>query len=106
MDAGAWSVWAAFHVGLQHGRHCDVVSVKSYPWVDMENGVVYGGDPSKGSIVAMKDRWREICRHARRPVFVSEWSFVSKDEVSYAALTEMFTRIHREHFNGKINKEK
>ena len=157
------------------GRHCDVVSVNSYPWVDMEKGVVYGGDPSKGSIVAMKDRWREICRHARRPVFVSEWSFVardsglpctkgagqvfdtqaervkaaetnarlmlsepgiigynffkwrddlppppdvkrrvenknyglvSKDEVPYAALTEMFTRIHREHFNGKINKEK
>jgi hypothetical protein len=42
----------------------------------------------------------------KRRVENKNYGLVSKDEVPYAALTEMFTRIHREHFNGKINKEK
>ena len=61
------------------GRHCDVVSVNCYPWVDIEKGVVFGGDPAKGAAVLMKERWRNICSRAGKPVFVSEWSFVAKD---------------------------
>ena len=61
------------------GRHCDVVSVNCYPWVDLENGVVWGCDSSMDGAVKMEDRWREICARAGKPVFVSEWSFVATD---------------------------
>ena len=46
-------------------------------------------------VVGIRCKWQSIGIRA-----------VLKGEVPYAALTEMFTRIHREHFNGKINKEK
>jgi hypothetical protein len=61
------------------GRHCDVVSINCYPWVDFEKGTVFGGDPAKGATVKMKERWQDICKRAGKPVFVSEWSFVAKD---------------------------
>ena len=61
------------------GRHCDVVSVNCYPWVDMEKGVVWGCDSSLDGAVRMKDRWKEIYARAGKPVFVSEWSFVATD---------------------------
>ena len=57
------------------GRHCDVVSVNVYPWVELGSGAVLdrrGGVP-------LADRLAERRALAGRPLFVSEWSFSALD---------------------------
>lgn len=61
------------------GRHCDIVSVNCYPWIDMADGEVWSRDPAKGPAWRMKDLWRQVCARAGKPVFVSEWSFAATD---------------------------
>ncbi len=57
------------------GRHCDIVSVNAYPWVELGSETVFdrrGGIP-------LADRLAEKRALARRPLFVSEWSFSALD---------------------------
>ena len=57
------------------GRFCDVVSVNVYPWADLDRGVIL--DAKCGVPVA--ERFREYGGYARKPLFVSEWSFPALD---------------------------
>lgn len=57
------------------GRHCDIVSVNAYPWVELGSETMFdrrGGIP-------LADRLAEKRALARRPLFVSEWSFSALD---------------------------
>ena len=57
------------------GRFCNIVSVNVYPWADLDRGVIL--DEKCGVPVA--ERFREYGGYARRPLFVSEWSFPALD---------------------------
>ena len=57
------------------GRFCDIVSFNCYPWADLDHGVVL--DEKCG--VPMADRFREYHGYAKKPMFVSEWSFPALD---------------------------
>lgn len=57
------------------GRHCDIVSVNCYPWVDPNGGGVFvrrGGVP-------FADAFRAFHAAAGKPLLLTEWSFPALD---------------------------
>ena len=57
------------------GRHCDVISLNLYPWVDLKGGGVFverGGIP-------LSEFLSDCHRQGGRPLLLSEWSFPALD---------------------------
>ena len=59
------------------GRFCDVVSVNTYPLVDLDRGIALNGMDEKARPVA--DEMVERTKMAGKPFIVTEWSFVALD---------------------------
>ena len=59
------------------GRFCDVVSVNTYPLVDLDRGVALNGLDKKAYPVA--EELAERAKMAGKPLIVTEWSFVALD---------------------------
>ena len=59
------------------GRFCDVVSVNTYPLVDLDRGIALNGLDKKARPIA--DEIAERAKIAAKPVIVTEWSFVALD---------------------------
>ena len=59
------------------GRSCDVVSVNTYPPVDLDRGIAMSGTDRNARPFA--DEMKERARMAGKPVIVTEWSFVALD---------------------------
>ena len=59
------------------GRFCDVVSVNTYPLVDLDRGIALNGLDKKARPIA--DEISERAKIAAKPVVVTEWSFVALD---------------------------
>lgn len=59
------------------GKYCDIVSFNSYPWADIDKGVVYinnlKGAPTVAEAFAKRYGW------AQKPLIVTEWSFPALD---------------------------
>ena len=71
-DGGAIpDVWAIC------GKYCDVVSVNVYPHVVLSTGEVRKGRlPDAPSF---RDCYRKVAEMAKKPLFITEWSFIGKD---------------------------
>ena len=59
------------------GRFCDVVSVNTYPLVDLDRGIALNGLDKKARPFA--EEIAERARMAGKPFIVTEWSFVALD---------------------------
>ena len=59
------------------GRFCDVVSVNTYPLVDLDRGIALNGLDKKARPIA--DEIAECAKLAGKPLIVTEWSFVALD---------------------------
>ncbi|MBR3221132.1 MAG: hypothetical protein IKF72_02785 [Kiritimatiellae bacterium] len=59
------------------GRFCDVVSVNTYPLVDLDRGIALNGLDKKARPIA--DEIAERAALAGKPLIVTEWSFVALD---------------------------
>jgi agarase len=51
------------------GKHCDVISINTYPRVDLRTG----------RVLDWEERLREYHRQSRRPLMITEWSFPALD---------------------------
>lgn len=59
------------------GKHCDVVSVNCYPWVDIESGKVMTCRGRDSELVA--DAFMRYSDVSGKPLMVTEWSFPALD---------------------------
>jgi len=59
------------------GRFCDVVSVNTYPLVDLDRGIAMNGLDKKARPVA--EEIAERAKMSGKPLIVTEWSFVALD---------------------------
>ena len=59
------------------GRFCDVVSVNTYPLVDLDRGIALNGLDKKARPIA--EEIAERAKLAGKPLIVTEWSFVALD---------------------------
>ena len=58
------------------GKYCDIVSFNHYPWADLDEGVVFD---SRSNPVPVTDLYREAHDLAKKPLFLTEWSFPALD---------------------------
>ncbi len=58
------------------GKYCDIVSFNHYPWADLDQGVVFD---SRSNPVPVTDLYREAHDCAKKPLFLTEWSFPALD---------------------------
>ena len=58
------------------GKYCDIVSFNHYPWADLDEGVVFDSRSNKEPVT---DLYREAHDHAKKPLFLTEWSFPALD---------------------------
>ena len=78
------------------GRFCDVVSVNSYPMVDLDRGVAVSGFASHDRKI--EDILRERARYADKPVIMTEWGFSALDSglpCTHGAGQRFFTQRER-----------
>ena len=78
------------------GRFCDVVSVNSYPMVDLDRGIAVSGFASHDRPIA--DILRERARMADKPVIMTEWGFSALDSglpCTHGAGQRFFTQRER-----------
>ena len=58
------------------GKYCDIVSFNHYPWADLDQNVVFD---SRSNPVPVADLYREAHNRAKKPLFLTEWSFPALD---------------------------
>ena len=59
------------------GRYCDVVTVNVYPWADLNRGYVRMDRQLEN--VSVEDELRRVHRLCKRPMLVTEWTFIGLD---------------------------
>ena len=58
------------------GKYCDIVSFNHYPWADLDQNVVFD---SRSNQTPVTDLYREAHECAKKPLFLTEWSFPALD---------------------------
>lgn len=59
------------------GKWCDLVTLNSYPWVDLDTHAVYNSTGDRGRLAT--DVYRSLHELVKRPILLTEWSFPSLD---------------------------
>ena len=78
------------------GRHCDVVSVNSYPRADLDRNVVEAW--SGGRYQRMDKLLNDLHALSKKPILVTEWSFMALDSgcpCTYATGQRFYTQSER-----------
>ena len=61
---------------IEAGIYCDVVSFNNYPWVDLDENVVYLW---RGSGEKIADAYKKKYALAKKPLMITEWGFIGLD---------------------------